>query len=116
MIDLQLGNSNVTVRIIGVESKKVNLDNETSADKMVLITETREGNKFNVDEVLIKQKESLVTRGLWIIRDDDKNILSTSTLGRFLNFLQVKTVKDLMGKEITLAPKDNQFMAAIAYK
>jgi hypothetical protein len=116
MIDLCLGESNFTVRIKALQTKQVPFpDRPEPAEKVLLVTETPEGRVYNVDEVWIKIKENQKSCGLWITLDSKGKILTTSTLGRFLRFMKVTSLQELINKDITLSPKDNNFMAAIGY-
>lgn len=115
MRDLKLGNSTITVEIFDYDIRNIVIDENKNSDKVVLMTRSIDGNQFNIDEVWIKQKDQPITRGLWITLDNDQNILATSTLGKFLKFLQINTLTELVGKKIVLTQKENQFMAAKAY-
>lgn len=115
MLDLKLGESKVTVKITDLQQKQVMLEGKEPSSKLVLVTETSGGRIYNIDEVWIKGKELQSPKGLWITLDNTGNINASSTLGRFLKHMQVDSLKDLIGRCITLAPKENNFMAAIAY-
>jgi hypothetical protein len=114
MFDLKLGDDKIQVKITDFQQKTVQLvENNKPSEKIVLITETEEGRQYNIDEVWVKGKAK--PTGLWITLDSKGSISASSTLGRFLKFMQVSSLKELCGKQITLTPKDNNFMAAVAY-
>ena len=116
MIDLRLGESKIQVKITDLQSKKVPFEDKPEpAEKIVIVTETPSGRVYNVDEVWINGKDGKTTKGLWLYLTDDGRILATSTLGRFLRYMSVDSLSALVGKEVTLMPKTNNFMAAIGF-
>lgn len=103
------------IKIVNVTLGTVPLDDGRTETKLVLVCKTMAGQTRNIDEVWLRDyKKSLKLSGLWVTLDDDNAISEMSALGKFLKFVNVKSIKELIGKEVLAYPKDNGFLAVAA--
>ena len=64
---------------------------------------------FTVNEIWCKD-DNKPTQGLWMDFDQDGQIFATSDLARLLASLDISSIGELIGKVITVKPKNNGFL------
>jgi hypothetical protein len=98
------------VRIEDVSVKTL----EDGSERLYFETVADDGVKYKINEVFIRDHTGEIKiKGIWLNFDTDKQILYTSILGRILRHLNVESIGELIGREITIAPKDNNFMILV---
>jgi len=70
---------------------------------------------IKVSSAKIERKGKLEVGGLWFNLDDDNKIKKGSLLASFLNFMQVKNVKELEGKQCQTVEDDSGYLVFKAY-
>lgn len=123
--DLELGSSRLKAVIKSVEIKKVltktddPLAPEKESEKLFLKAEDTDGAKYLINEAWIRDhNRQIVVKGMWIKRDESSTKLfrgKTNLLAQLLTSLNVTKVSELIGKEVTIEPKDNNYMAIVLY-
>lgn len=122
--DLELGSSRLTAVITSVEIKKVltktdatNPEKET--EKLFVRAEDADGAKYLINEAWIRDhNKQIVVKGMWVKRDASSNKLfsgRTNLLAQLLTSLKVTRVSELIGKQISIEPKENNYMAIVLY-
>jgi len=68
-------------------------------------------------KVKLERNGQLIVASTWISLDDDKKIQKSSTIASLLNFLNIKTIKELYNKEIDTIEqsKENKYLCLKAY-
>jgi len=113
VLNLKLGGSRKTVKIENVYTKTL----EDGSERLYFDTIAEDGVKYKINEVFIKDHSGEIkVKGLWLNYDTDRQILYTSTLGKLLQYLKAASLADLVGKEILIQPKENNFMAIVCYE
>ncbi len=108
MNNLKLGCDTKKVIIVGTEQREV----RDGSQKIYLKVKANDGAAYTVNEVWIDtHNQKRTTQGLWIDLDLNGNVRPSSILGKFLSYLGVTSVPELINKEIELEPKSNGFMA-----
>jgi hypothetical protein len=115
VVNLKIGTNRKRVKIVETYMRPVSEGNPNK--RFFMKTRSNDGAEYKVNEVWIRDHNQEITvKGLWVNYDDsDMELFSTSLLARFLKFLQVSNTQELIDKEIILEPKENGFMAAVAY-
>jgi hypothetical protein len=113
VLNISLGTNKKKVQITNVEAFPVRDDNPNQ--RIYLSTRSSDGAEYKINEVWTKDHTgTVVVKTLWLNFDDSQeHILSTSFLGQLLKMLEVDNTAQLVGKEITVSPKENGFMAII---
>lgn len=114
-INLKIGTSRKRVKIIETDMRAVGEGNPNK--RFFMKTRSDDGAEYKVNEIWIKDhNQKLTVKGLWVNYDSTgEGILSTSLLARFLKFMGVSSTQELVDKELILEPKENGFMAVVAY-
>lgn len=123
--DLELGSSRLTAVIKSVEIKKVltKTDNPSSpekeTEKLFIRAEDTDGAKYLINEAWIRDhNQQIVVKGMWVKRDATSSKLfsgKSSLLAQLLTSLRVTKVSELIGKEVAIEPKENNYMAIVLY-
>jgi len=123
--DLELGSSRLTAVIKSVEIKKVltKTDNPSSpekeTEKLFIRAEDTDGAKYLINEAWIRDhNQQIVVKGMWVKRDASSNKLfsgKSNLLTQLLTSLRVTKVSELIGKEVAIEPKENNYMAIVLY-
>ena len=115
LLNLRVGSSKKKVTITDIGEQDVGENNPNK--RFFLRTQSDDGAEYKVNEVWVRDhNKKIVVKGLWLNFDSSgDHLLSTSLLAKFLKFMGVSTPGELKGKEITLEPKENGFMAIVAY-
>lgn len=113
--DLTIGSNKKKVKIIKTEIKPCSDQNPNK--RFFLYTQSADGAEYKINEVWIRDHTgTLVPKSLWLNYDHTgEQLLSTSLLARVMQFLNVMSVSEMVGKEIVLTPKPNGFMAMSAF-
>lgn len=83
--------------------------------KLVLIVDIPNKQQVRLNEAWIRTKKGeLKAQGLWLKYDIEGNINQLSTIGKLMSYFNVITIKELLGKEVQIYPKRNDFRAIIA--
>jgi len=73
--------------------------------------------QFDISEAWCETQDGKKTQGLWVQLDTKNNIVPQSTLGKLLQYLEVKTLNDLKEKVITGYPDDKKgYLVATTYE
>jgi hypothetical protein len=87
----------------------------TILPKIVLLIDIANNKQLRIDEAWVRDKhDELKAHGLWIKYDNDNNISQLSTIGKVMRYHSANTLRDLLGKEVFLFPKKNDFLALIS--
>ena len=115
-VNLRIGSSRKRVKVIETDMRAVGEGNPNK--RFFIYTKSDDGAEYKVNEIWIRDHNKQITvKGLWVNYDDTgSQLLSTSLLARFLKFMHVSGTQELVGKELILEPKDNGFMAVVAYE
>ncbi|HEY3294947.1 MAG TPA: hypothetical protein VGL38_05895 [bacterium] len=82
--------------------------------KVILTVEGEDKLKYIVDSAWVERSgKGSESRGLWLRRDFNGQILHTSTVAEVLRHHSVDTLGGLIGREVTLHPKHNGFLAIV---
>ena len=113
--NVELGSSRRTATIRKYYSKLAKPTDK--GERIYIECITPGGMEFTVNEVWIfdKKKQERTVRGLWWAPDENGKCSDTSEFGKLLAFLGCKKTPELIGKEVTICPKENKFMAIVAY-
>lgn len=114
-LNLKIGTSRKRVTVVETDMRAVGEGNPNK--RFFMKTRSDDGAEYKVNEVWIKDhNDKISVKGLWVNFDDTgKQLLSTSLLARFLKFMGVSSTQELVNKELILEPKENGFMAVVAY-
>jgi|WetSurSiteA1Bulk_404760.scaffolds.fasta_scaffold17804_2 hypothetical protein len=115
LFNLKIGSNKKKVKIINIDAK-ASIDGNPNK-RFYVYTQSDDGAEYKVNEVWVKDHTgTLAVKGLWLNYDSTgENLLATSLLAKFLQYLNVNSVAEVIGKEVTLQPKPNGFMAIVAY-
>jgi len=115
LFNLKIGSNKKKVKIINIDVKPSVIGNPNK--RFYVYTQSDDGAEYKVNEVWVKDHTgSLTVKGLWLNFDSTgEQLLATSLLAKFLQYLKAENVSDMIGKEVTLEPKPNGFMAIVAY-
>lgn len=110
-LSLSIGSNQKKVTIVDIESRPVKDGNPN--ERIFISTKSDDGAEYKCNEVWVKDYQgNLVVKSLWLNYDDTKEkLLATSLMGQLLTLLNIDNTNDLIGKEVTVKPKDNGFMA-----
>ena len=114
ILNLNLGRmKGQKLKVTGIKTDTITSPRDGSdLEKVILVCETKQGQARNVDEGWVRDhKKSLNSQGLWITLDDDGQISAACTLGKLLKYLNVSSLKEVIGMEIKAYPKQNSFLA-----
>lgn len=113
--NLKIGSNKKKVKIIGIDST-ISIDGNPNK-RFYIYTQSADGAEYKVNEIWVKDHTGTLTvKGLWLNYDyTGEQLLSTSLLAKFLQFLNINDVNSIVGKEVILQPKPNGFMAIVAY-
>ena len=116
VLRLKIGTSRKKVTIKHVDAKSPTDGNPNM--RVYLHTQAEDGAEYRVNEIWTKDRTgTIVVKGLWLNFDvSGEKLLKTSLLAKFLEFMKTKEVSELIGKEVILEPKENSFMAVVAYE
>jgi len=104
-----------TIKIENVtEEKKPNKEGRL-ADKIILHSTTKTGSIVEIDELAINGAGGIRKRGLWVTLDADGRILKGSAIAELLEFNNVKTPLDLIGKDINVWWNPKGYIAAATF-
>jgi hypothetical protein len=115
LLGMRLGSCRKKATIVDIKSEKY--DPNDKNDKLYIMVKSPEGTPFKVSEVWIRNhRQEIEVKGLWLHPDHTGTAVSgTSLFGRLMQYLSVREIKDLIGKEVFLEPKTNGFMAIVLY-
>jgi hypothetical protein len=110
-LSLKVGGSKTYTKVIRVEHSPVD-------NRVFIHTETSDGRRFKCNEIWLRDHTGEVTWKTLFLNFDStgSNILAGSNISKLLEFYNVETLGDLVGKEILLEPKSNGFLAIVAYE
>jgi hypothetical protein len=113
--NLKIGTSRKRVKIVETDMRSVGIGNPNK--RFFIYTKSDDGAEYKVNEIWTRDHNDKITvKGLWVNFDDTgKQLLSTSLLAKFLKFMGVSSTQELIDKELILEPKENGFMAVVAY-
>ena len=115
IFSLKLGNKTQKGIIIDVIKEDAIDKTGVALPKLVLIVDIPNKKRLRLDEAWVRdRKGELRAHGLWLKHDIDGNINQLSTIGKLMTHFKALTVKELLGKEVQIHPKKNDFMAIIA--
>jgi hypothetical protein len=115
VLNLKIGSNKKKVKITRIEMRPCADGNPNK--RFYLFTESEDGAEYKVNEIWTRDHENkLVVKSLWLNFDHTgTQLLSTSLLAKFLQYLKIDNVNEMIGKELLLEPKPNGFMAIVAY-
>jgi len=122
--DLELGSSRLKAVIQSVEIKKVSTKTDNSpiekeTEKLFIRAEDADGAKYLINEAWVRDyNQQIVVKGMWVKRDATNTKLfsgKSNLLAQLLTKLNVRKVSELVGKEVSIEPKDNNYMAVVLY-
>ena len=70
---------------------------------------------IQISSVKFENKGKLDVVGLWINLDEDKKVRKGSALAVLMNFLEVKSIEGLKGKEVMTAEDEKGYLVFKAY-
>ena len=113
---LKIGSSKKKVTIVEIESKYYSPQDKD--ERLYIHAVSNAGKAYKVSEIWIRDhNQEVIPRGLWLNLDDSNSALDpTSPLVRLLQHVGAADLPALIGKEVTVEPKPNGFMAIIAYE
>lgn len=115
ILELKQGTAQKRAKIIHVYSQP--FKEGAKSERVYFDTISDDGSGFKVNEIWIRDHNGqVVPKSLWLSLDVNGNILSSSLLGRFLDFMRCSSIAELKDREIILEPKENDFMAVVAYE
>jgi hypothetical protein len=114
-LNLKIGTNRKRVKITETDMRAVGEGNPNK--RFFIYTQSDDGAEYKVNEVWIRDHtDQIAVKGLWVNFDaTGTQLLSTSLLAKFLKFMNVSGTQELVGKELILEPKENGFMAIVAY-
>jgi len=116
-LSIGVGSGVVVVKVndILVKDAPINRNGDT-AKKVVLNCSNGASEKLQVvDEAWVRQRGGeYQNKGLWLSLDDKgENVTPLSALGKLMKFVGVKTLGELLGKEVKGVYKQNGFLSLI---
>lgn len=113
-LNIQLGSKD-SLKKVTISS--VAIDHNCEYSRLTINTKGSDGSRYVITEALVKNHNNVIkTKGLYLNYDSNQDILFTSTLGRVLRHLKIESIPELIGKEVLIAPKSNNFMALVIDK
>jgi len=90
---------------------------EENGEKLHLKLLSNDGAIYDVSEAWVRDyRGQIVPKSIFINLDfTGKAIQSTCLLAKVMNFLNISSLDEFVGKEVLVEPKDNGFMAIVAY-
>lgn len=90
---------------------------EDNGEKLHLKVISSDGAVYDVSEAWVKDyKGDVVPKSIFINVDfTGQAIQSTCLLAKVMNYFNISDLNDFLGKEIYIEPKENGFMAIVAY-
>jgi len=115
VFSLKIGSDKKKVKIIGIARKPSSDGNPN--ERFYITAQADDGPEYKINEVWTQDYTGkIVPKSLWMDLDETaERLLATCLLAKFLKYVAVEDVKDLIGKEVLVRPKPNGFMAIVAY-
>ena len=117
VLSLRLGSMKIVGTIVGVRYEDALDKDGKLLPRVAIDVETHPAMVISVNEAWVRDRNGkLAVHGFWLKLDSDGKINSMTTLGKFLRFIKVEVLEDVIGKRIDLHPKRNGYVVAIATK
>ena len=88
---------------------------KTNEKLICLVKHPDRDDQITISSVKYIAKEKLKVSGLWYKEDEDGNIQKGTSLAVFLDFVKVKTMKELIGKEVDTMLDEKGYLCFKAY-
>jgi hypothetical protein len=108
MVNMATGMNWLMATIVDLEVIQIN------QSEKLCITAENSGFRYKITNAWLDPNDPTV-KGLWIAKDINGNIFAHSALGKFLKLMSANNTTDLIGKDVKLAPKVNDYLAIVAY-
>ncbi len=110
ILNIGIGDPTKTLKIVDIRIDEIQFDDDRKSSKAVLICETVDGRNIEISEAwVVDKKGNKKVQGLWINLDGKKKLAANSVLAKFLTYHKVGTINELMTKEITGYPDENDY-------
>jgi len=104
------------VAICGVSIEPIVKDSKEIGKKATLLCKhPAKEEPIKISQVKYVKKNKIETSGLWVNLDDDKKLRKGSAIVSLMNYLQVGTLNELVGKEIQTDLDDNGYLCFKIY-
>lgn len=114
-LDFGVGSPLRTVTVESVEKISINVPSTNDAAEKICLTVKDNNNKiFKISDVWLQKNKESVIKGLWFSLSDDKELSPSSSIAQLLNYYNIKTLKDLVGKQVKVYPDDNNYLVIVA--
>ena len=110
ILNIGIGEPTKTLTVRDLRVDEVQFDDDRTSNKAVLICETADGRNIEISEAwVVDKKGNKKVQGLWINLDGKKKLAANSVLAKFLTFHRVGTLNELINKELTGYPDENDY-------
>ena len=110
ILNIGIGEPTKTLTVRDMRIDEVQFDDDRTSNKAVMICETADGRTIEISEAwVVDKKGNKKVQGLWINLDSKKKLAANSVLARFLTFHKVGTINELINKELTGYPDENDY-------
>ncbi len=104
------------VQILGLKIDPITKDGKEVGKKLTcLCKHPNREDLVNISQVKYLKGDAVKHSGLWINFDEDENLQKGSALVVFLNFMNVKNIKELEGKEAETDLDKSNYLCFKAY-
>ena len=117
--DAWIGDRLIRITIADLEIKNISLNSfPTNGKKLQIRADGEDNPKFQmIDECWVKQGTDSIykSKGLWVYFEDERSrkLSPTCNVAKLLVFNKVKTLTELIGKEVEGVLKSNGFLALL---
>jgi len=119
-LEIEIGSKEAkTLKPATVEIMKVEIitigEGSKANNKLNCLVKHPEKDEVIISSVKYERSKELKTSGLWFRLDDEGKIQKGTALASFLEFLNVKKIKELVGKKCNTAEDDKGYLCFKAY-
>lgn len=98
--------------VTNIAKKSVSLKDKTKSEKIIISTIEESSQKaFEISDAYVGEDK---IAGLWFSQENNA-INKASTLAKVLQYYEVATLKELIGKTIKAKPDEKNFLVLVAY-
>ncbi len=120
ILKMKISSQSRSVKVTHIEVIKVELDKGKRISEKVAITAVdQNGKEFKISDTWLDQnKNGRAIKGLWLTtfvsKAGKQEISNASALAQVMNYYNVKTLEDLIGKKIVLHPDSEGYLVIVA--
>jgi len=115
-LNFKIGSPTRDVVVKDISKTEVNVPGrDTPSEKIVFTVANGDQREFNISDAWVEDhKGARKIQGLWFTTSNDSELSPASALAKVLRYYKVKSLKDLIGANVTVHPDANNFLVLAA--